>query len=88
MNADELYEHSKVAHGDIPKNTINEGLPQQVYNVLDRNGYTEDRHSPTPGKLLRSKIQQAVVNGSIWDIRMLGEKGIRCICNWLVKDED
>lgn len=93
MNATDLYNKSLKAHKGKEKTASQKiGLSIGILHSLYRGGKTATGKELITGRqpdyvVIRENILEAVANGTIWDVRNIGAKSVRVICEWLEATE-
>lgn len=73
---DDMVARSKNKHTGKPSDTY--GFPSRIYHALVRNHFIQN------GSIDVHLLQEAVDDGSIWNIDGIGEVSVRIICAWLI----
>jgi hypothetical protein len=68
-----------------------QGLPRNIHNALIR---ASVYHSPRldfrdpedHSRLSKEKVRDAVMDGTIWDVRLIGAKSVMTLCLWLEEE--
>lgn len=82
MNAIDLYQKSLKAAREMDYLNY-EPMNARTVNLLGRKGFLLEDNSG----LDNEKLRDAVLDGSIWTVYMLGEVGIKQICEYLARIE-
>lgn len=83
MKASKMYDQSLLAHQRLPPE---HELPTRLLNALRGSGLIEKEEGKQP-RLKTNELREAILNGTIWEIRNVGETYVKLLCEWLEQQD-